>query len=310
MRIIRDYQYIEQHDRGAIAAIGNFDGVHLGHQSIIDVAQKLKISAPLGVLTFEPHPREYFSPGAPAFRLMSATARASRLAKLGVKRLYELNFNKSLASLTPSEFATKVIHQGLGLSHVVIGSDFCFGKARAGTAEDLKKLGVELGFGVTISELIKSNGSAVSSTAIRKALSEGRPHDAAEMLGHWHRIEGPVIRGEQRGRQLGFPTANMSINGIHRPGFGVYAVLVDVLNGSHKGNYQGVASVGIRPMFGNNQPNIETFLFDFSGDLYGATMSVGLIAFLRPEKKFDDIDHLIIQMNDDCKESHKILNLI
>ena len=310
MQIIRDYQYVEPHNRGAIAAIGNFDGVHLGHQSVIDVARKINIDAPLGILTFEPHPREYFAPNAPAFRLMSSTARASRLAKLGIKRLYELNFNKSLASLSPTEFAEKVIHQGLGLSHVVVGSDFCFGKARAGNAQDLKRLGLELGFGVTISKLMKSNDGAISSTAIRNALSEGRPRDAAEMLGHWHRIEGPIMRGEQRGRQLGFPTTNMSIDGLHPPEFGVYAVLADILDGSHQGRYQGVASIGIRPMFGNNQPNIETFLFDFSGDLYGTTMSVGLVEFIRPEAKFDDINHLIVQMNDDCKRSRKILSLL
>ncbi len=307
MRIIRDYTYTTPEDRGASAAIGNFDGVHVGHQSVIDVARKAMPKAPLGILTFEPHPREYFAPDAPPFRLMSPEARASRLAKLGVQRLYELNFNASLASLTPEAFARNVICDGLGLRHVVVGADFCFGKARAGTAEDLARFGSEMGFGVTIAELLESGEATVSSTAIRTALSEGRTRDAAAMLGHWHRIEGPVIGGEQRGRELGYPTANMSIDGLHPPAFGVYAVLVDVLDGPHKGSYHGAASMGVRPMFGENRPNLETFLFDFSGDLYGATLSVGLVEYLRPEETFDGLDALIAQMDADCARARDIL---
>jgi len=310
MRIIRDYTYTNPEDRGASAAIGNFDGVHIGHQSVIDVARQAAPDAPLGILTFEPHPREYFSPDAPPFRLMNPEARASRLAKLGVERLYELNFNASLASLTPEAFARNVICDGLGLRHVVVGSDFCFGKARAGTANDLVHFGTEMGFGVTIAELLESGDATVSSTAIRTALSEGRTRDAAAMLGHWHRIEGPVIGGEQRGRELGYPTANMSIDGLHPPAFGVYAVLVDVLDGPHQGSYHGAASMGVRPMFGQNRPNLETFLFDFSGDLYGATLSVGLVEYLRPEETFDGLDALITQMDADCARARNILEAL
>ncbi|WP_417472655.1 bifunctional riboflavin kinase/FAD synthetase [Leisingera sp.] len=307
MRIVRDYQFVEDQDRGATVAIGNFDGVHLGHQSVIELARKAAPDAPLGVMTFEPHPREYFAPDSPPFRLMRADARAHRLEKLGVARLYELNFNTALSSLTPEEFARDVISKGLGLRHVVVGADFCFGKARAGNAEDLKRFGAQYGFGVTIAPLMEYSEHAVSSTAIRNALSEGRPADAKEMLGHWHRIEGVVIGGEQRGRELGFPTANMSIDGLHQPRFGVYAVLVDVLDGPHKGSYHGAASIGVRPMFGGVVPNIETYLFDFSGDLYGATLSVGLVEFLRPELKFDGLDALIAQMDADCARARDIL---
>ena len=307
MRIIRDYTYTDPQDRGASAAIGNFDGVHIGHQSVIDVARQALPQAPLGILTFEPHPREYFAPDAPPFRLMSPEARASRLAKLGIERLYELNFNASLASLSPEAFARNVICDGLGLRHVVVGADFCFGKARAGTAADLVRFGSKMGFGVTVAELLESGEATVSSTAIRTALSEGRTRDAAAMLGHWHRIEGPVIGGEQRGRELGYPTANMSIDGLHPPAFGVYAVLVDVLDGPHQGSYHGAASMGVRPMFGENRPNIETFLFDFSGDLYGATLSVGLVEYLRPEETFDGLDALITQMDTDCARAREIL---
>ncbi|WP_417712928.1 bifunctional riboflavin kinase/FAD synthetase [Pseudophaeobacter arcticus] len=307
MRIIRDYQFVEQQDRGASVAIGNFDGVHRGHQSVIDLARAAAPDAPLGVMTFEPHPRAFFAPNAPPFRLMSPEARASRLEKLGVERLYQLNFNAALSSLTPEDFARKVISEGLGLTHVVVGADFCFGKGRSGTAADLQRFGAEMGFGVTIAPLMEHSDDTVSSTAIRTALSEGRPRDAAAMLSHWHRIEGEVIGGEQRGRDLGFPTANMSIDGLHPPAFGVYAVLVDVLNGPHQGRYQGAASVGVRPMFDGAHPNIETFLFDFTGNLYGATLSVALVDYLRPEMKFDGLQALIDQMTADCARAREIL---
>jgi len=309
MRIIRDYSYVDAADRGASAAIGNFDGVHLGHRSVIDMARAAaaQIGAPLGVMTFEPHPRQFFAPDAPPFRLMSREARAHRLEKLGVDRLYELNFNAGMSSLSPRDFAQRVIADGLGLKHIVIGADFCFGKGRAGTAQDLVAFGAEMGFGVTIAQLLEGSAGAVSSTAIRNALTEGQPREAAAMLGHWHRIEGRVITGDQRGRELGYPTANMSIDGLHPPRFGVYAVLVDVLEGPHRGSYHGAASMGVRPMFGVNKPNLETFLFDFKGDLYGVPLSVGLVEFLRPEEKFDGLEALITQMDADCARARAIL---
>ncbi len=310
MRIVRDYQYTRPGDRGASVAIGNFDGVHLGHQAVIGLALQAVPTAPLGVLTFEPHPREFFAPDAPSFRLMSAEARTARLEKLGVDVLYQLNFNTAMASLSPREFAERVICKGLGLVNVVVGADFCFGKGRAGTVADLKAFGDEMGFGVTVAELMETDGLVVSSSAIRDALSEGRPRDAAKLLGHWHRIEGEVIGGEQRGRELGYPTANMSIEGLHPPKFGVYAVLVDVRDGPHRGSYHGAASVGVRPMFDGEVPNIETFLFDFTGDLYGATLSVALVEYLRPELKFDGLDGLITQMDADCVTARSILEAL
>ena len=307
MRIVRDYQFVDMADRGASVAIGNFDGVHVGHQSVIDMARAAEPDAPLGILTFEPHPRSYFAPDAPPFRLMGPAARASRLEKLGVERLYELPFNAELAGLTPRAFAHDVLAKGLGLRHVVVGADFCFGKGRAGTAADLQGFGAEMGFGVTVAPLLERSDRTVSSTAIRQALSEGRPQDAATMLGHWHRIEGPVIGGEQRGRKLGYPTANMSVDGLHLPAFGVYAVLFDVLDGPHVGAYHGVASLGVRPMFGVNTPNLETFVFDFSGDLYGASVSVALVAHLRGEENFASVEALIEQMDRDSAKARSIL---
>lgn len=312
MRIIRDYTYVTDADRGASVAIGNFDGVHVGHRAVIGMAREAgaAIGAPLGVMTFEPHPRQYFAPDAPPFRLMSREAKAHRLEKLGVQRLYELNFNAALSGLTPEDFAAKVIVGGLGLRHVVVGADFCFGRGRKGSVSDLQRFGDQMGFGVTVATLIEGDTGEVSSTAIRQALSDGRPRDAAAMLGHWHRIEGRVIGGDQRGRELGYPTANMSIDGLHPPKFGVYAVLVDVLEGPHKGRYHGAASCGVRPMFNGAKPNLETYIFDFKGDLYGTPLSIGLVDYLRPELKFDGLDGLIAQMDADCAQARAILGAL
>ena len=307
MEIIRDYQFVTASDQGATAAIGNFDGVHLGHLSVIDMARAALPDAPLGVVTFEPHPREYFAPDAPPFRLMGAEARAHQLQKIGVDKLYELGFDAALSGLSPRAFAQEVIVDGLGLRHVVVGADFRFGKARAGTAEQLQAFGAEMGFGVTIAPLIAKGPDTVSSTAIRNALTEARPRDAAAMLGHWHRVEGPILHGEKRGRELGYPTANMSIDGLHPPAFGVYAVLVDVLEGPQAGRYHGVASLGVRPMFGENKANLETFIFDFKGDLYGKHVSVALVDHLRGEEKFDSLEALITQMDADSAQARSIL---
>ena len=287
--------------------MGNFDGVHLGHRAVIDLARG---PAPLGIITFEPHPREYFAAEPHPFRLMSAESRANRLAKLGVQHLYELPFGPELSALTAEDFARDVLALGLGISHVVVGADFCFGKGRKGKVADLQALGIKYGFQVTVADLVTHGDKAISSTAIRTALSEGHPRDAAAMLGHWHRIDGEVIHGEKRGRELGYPTANMSVAGLHLPRLGVYAVLVDVLTGPQKGSYHGAASLGVRPMFGENTPNLETYLFDFKGDLYGQHLSVAFVDFLRPELKFTGLPALIDQMAADCTKARQILTAL
>ena len=290
--------------RGASVAMGNFDGVHLGHQSVIDLARGRE---PLGIITFEPHPREIFAPDAAPFRLMNAEAREHRLAKLGVERLYELPFGPELAGMDPETFARDVLARGLGVAHVTVGGDFRFGKGRAAGTAELIALGRDLGFDVTVAPLLHIDGIEVSSTNIRKALAEGRVRDAAKMLGHLHRIEGAVMHGDKRGRGLGFPTANMSVARLHLPKLGVYAVKVDVLTGPQAGAYFGAASLGVRPMFGENAPNLETFLFDFEGDLYGQHLSVALVEYLRPEMKFDGLPALMKQMAADCETAREIL---
>jgi riboflavin kinase / FMN adenylyltransferase len=308
MQIHKHWQGLDPSARGASVAMGNFDGIHLGHQAVIDLARPQgPPNSPLGVICFEPHPREYFTPLAAPFRLTNAETRGNRLAKLGVRQLYELPFNEAMATMTPAEFARDVLAEGLGIAHIVVGEDFCFGKGRSGTALDLLGLGRELGFGVTIAPIKQIDGIDISSTAIRIALAEGRPRDAAAMLGHWHRIDGEVIHGEKRGRELGYPTANMSVKGLHLPKLGVYAVKIDVLTGAQAGSYFGAASLGVRPMFGENKPNLETFIFDFTGDLYGHHVSVGLVDYLRPEMKFDGLPGLMDQMARDCAEARAIL---
>ncbi len=305
MKRFHDFRGLAASDRGAAVAMGNFDGVHLGHQSVLALAHAAaaELGAPFGVVSFEPHPRRFFAPDAPAFRLMTADARARRLEKLGVEVLYELSFDAALASLSPEEFARTVLADGLGARHVVAGADFRFGKGRAGDVAQLKALGAGLGFAVTAAPLVSDAQGDYSSTAIRAALAEGRPEEAARILGHWHRIEGAVQHGEKRGRELGYPTANLRLDGLHLPRFGVYAAQVDVLDGPHRGRYAGAASIGVRPTFGLNAPNLEVYLLDFDGDLYGAELSVALVAFLRPELKFDAVEPLIARMRSDVAEA-------
>jgi riboflavin kinase/FMN adenylyltransferase len=309
MQRFHDFRGLRPGDRGAAVAMGNFDGVHLGHQSVLALAHAAaaELDARFGVVTFEPHPRSFFAPDAPPFRLMTKTTRAHRLEKLGVELLYELPFDARLAGLTPEAFARDVLAAGLGVRHVVVGGDFRFGKGRAGSAADLKALGAALGFGVTVAPLVSGAEGDFSSTAIRRALAEGRPEAAARVLGHWHRIEGEVGHGDKRGKALGFPTANLSLEGLHPPRFGIYAALVDVLTGPHRGRYLGAVSIGVRPTFGDNLPNLEVHLLDFDGDLYGAELSVALVAYLRPELKFDDIEALVARMRRDVAEARERL---
>ncbi|MEM8571144.1 MAG: bifunctional riboflavin kinase/FAD synthetase [Pseudomonadota bacterium] len=309
MRRHQGYLGIAAEDRGAAAAIGNFDGVHLGHQAVLDLARDVaqQNNVPFGVVTFEPHPRCVFNPKAAPFRLMTATARAHRLEKLGVEQLYELKFDLDLAGLSAEDFLRQVLVEGLGLTHLIAGADFRFGQNRAGDIGLIRDLEPQLGLGVTEAPIISGPSGHYSSTAIRDALTQGDPQEAAKMLGHWHRIEGAVQHGDKRGRVLGFPTINLWLDELHLPRFGVYAVSVDVLSGPHQGRYDGCASIGARPTFGENRPNLEVFILDFSGDLYGEGVSVALMAFQRPELRFDGADALIAQMQLDVAETRRTL---
>jgi riboflavin kinase/FMN adenylyltransferase len=304
MKIYQHWQGVAPNDRGASVAMGNFDGLHLGHQHVIGLAAA---HAPLGVITFEPHPRSYFAPQSGPFRLMNAQTRANRLARLDVQTLFELPFDATLAGLTPPDFVDQVLAGGLGVAHVTVGVDFCFGKGRKGSAADLARLGAAHGITVHLADLLQAGDQEISSTRIRAALSAGDTIAARDMLGHWHRIDGAVIHGEKRGRELGYPTANMDVTDLHLPRAGVYAVLVDVLTGPQQCRYHGAANLGIRPMFGENRPNLETNLFDFDGDLYGQHLSIAFVEWLRGEENFPSLDTLITQMHADCDHARHIL---
>ncbi len=310
MRIIRSP---EPGDRARAIAIGNFDGVHRGHRAVIAATAKIAEARglSLSVLTFEPHPRQFFSPDAPAFRLTREALKLRRLEACGVEEAIVLPFNRDLASLSPEAFAGDILANGLGAGHVATGEDFHFGAKRAGDLAMLQRLGAQYGFsaeGVAPVGLDQTgDGERFSSSAVRDALQNADPEAAARILGDWHRIEGVVEKGDQRGRTLGFPTANQSLDGVLTPSFGIYAVMAEVLDGPHAGAYPGVASLGMRPTFDKTVPNFETFLFDFSGDLYGATLSVSLCAWIRPELKFEGIEPLVVQMKQDEAEARAIL---
>ena len=309
MRIVRDHTSVSEKDRGAVVAIGNFDGVHRGHQSVIGLAeqQAALLGKTFGVITFEPHPRQFFKPGGSQFRLMSAGAKARRLALLDVAVLYELSFGRELAQMPADVFVSQVLVNGLEVAGVVAGEDFRFGRGRQGTVDSLAELSRRHGFALATAPILEDSGRALSSTSVRQALSEGRVRQAAEILGHWHRIEGVVIKGEQRGRELGFPTANVDLTGLHPPRLGVYSVLADILTGGHKGRYKGVASIGVRPTFGANPLNLEMYFFGLEADIYGEEISVALIEFQRPEIAFANVRDLVEQMKRDCDQSRTVL---
>ena len=309
MRIIRDDAPVPERFRNSASAIGNFDGVHLGHKSVIDIARKKASAAgrPHGVVTFEPHPRQFFDSQAKAFRLMNAEIRARRMSALGVEVLFELTFDAALSQLTAEEFSKDILACKLGISHAVAGHDFRYGKGRVGNSSTLFADGERFGFGVTIAPMIEVSGFEISSTAARNALLEGKPGKAMRILGHPHCIEGIVERGEQRGRTLGFPTANLSIGGLHQPLPGIYAIKAEILTGSFKGRLTGAASLGTNPTFGSNPLRLEVYLFDFSGDIYGQNLSVELVEYIRPEIAFRTRDELVKKMEQDCEAARAVL---
>ena len=309
MHIVRNNDDVPRECLGATVAIGNFDGVHIGHLSVlnrvIEAARDFGCAA--GVTTFEPHPRQFFQPARPAFRLMTHESRARRLQMLGFDVVFEITFDARLASATAEEFSYSVLAERLGIFHAIVGADFRFGKARASDAGDLTRFGDRFGFGVTVLPLAVDGDTEYSSTAVRNALAAGHVRKATSILGHHHRIEGHVIHGEKRGRDLGFPTANLSLKDLFVPAHAVYAVSVDVIDGEHAGTYGGVASIGTRPTFGAGVPILEVHVFGFEGDLYGNRISVALVDYLRPEIRFDSVGELTEAMRMDCVRSREAL---
>ena len=306
MYLIPDNQSLPAGIKGAVVAIGNFDGVHLGHQKLIEAAeqQAKKLAKPLGVLTFEPHPRSLFRPDEPVFRLSSPAWKARLLKGLGVQYLDVANFDLELASLEAEEFVSKTLVDRLAVSHVVTGYDFHFGRGRKGSPDTMRALGKQYGFGVTIVEQVKDDSGVApySSSAIRTALRRGHVQTAASQLGHWWSIMGTVVRGDQRGRTIGFPTVNIALDPGCEPHEGIYAVRVRPADKTSNTVWNGAGYIGYRPTFETERLFLEVFIFDFDGDLYDQELIVEFIDFIRPDKKFDGVDELLVQMKADCEE--------
>ena len=297
--------------RGAVVAIGNFDGIHRGHKAVIARALALaaRLGRPCAVCTFEPHPADFFARGPLLYRLTPEASKAEALSRLGVDGMIVLPFDERLAGLPAEQFVQTMLVDKLGIAAAVVGYDFHFGRGRAGTPAFLAEAGRRLGFTVEIIDKITKDPdgdiAAVSSTAIRDALAKGDVAQAAHLLGHDHFVVGEVVHGQKLGRTLGFPTANMRLDPSSRLAHGIYAVLVHG-EGLKAG---GVASYGRRPTFDNGPPLLETFLFDFEGDLYGRTLRVDFVAWIRGEEKFDGIDDLIRAMRVDEAKARIALEL-
>ena len=312
MRVYRHFDGLAPQHRGGVIAIGNFDGVHRGHRAVIEEAARIARdkAAPWGVLTFEPHPRSVFNPATPPFRLTPFHLKSRLIEELGADFLVVLHFDIEFSRRTAEAFVQDVLVGGLGVRHVVSGFDFVFGHQRKGTTKFLEAEGAARGFGTTgIGKVVDETGEVVSSTRIRIHLAEGRPRDAARLLGRPFEIEGRVVSGDRRGRTIGFPTANVMLESTTYTLFGVYAIraAIDEGSGSPPVWHDGVANLGYRPTFGGTTPVLETFIFDFAEDIYGKHLRVALIDFIRPEKKFEGPAQLVAQIKDDCDEAQRRL---
>lgn len=305
MDVFQGYDHVPPGARGASVAIGNFDGVHKGHQALIARvrAEAARLGIRAGAVVFEPHPREFFQPARPLFTLTPLPQKLKLLEIYGVEITFVLPFAHELAQMSSEEFVERVLVAGLGVAHIVIGYDFLFGKGRAGNAQQLVELGKAFGFGVSVVPPIGSGGEVYSSSAVRAELAQGDVEGAAEMLGHRWKVEGIVQGGARRGTGLGYPTANIALGRGAALAHGIYAVHVD-FEGQR---YQGAAYLGTRPTFDDGSPVLEVFLFDFDGDLYGRRIEVEFVEFLRGDRKFDSLEALKAQMDIDCARASEVL---
>lgn len=314
LRVLHHWRGLAEADKGAALALGSFDGVHKGHQTVIAdaAAAAARLGAPLGVISFEPHPRMHFRPDAPPFRLMNPHQLARTLDGLGVERLYLLPFGMEMAEFSDRDFVREVLVGGLGVRHVAVGFDITFGKGRTGDPELMRRYGEEFGFSVSVAEAAGDDDGKFSSTAARDALREGRPEQAAEVLGRPFAIEGVVQKGRQLGRQLGFPTANVPLGDYVTPKFGVYATRTRLKDGRER---SGVANIGVNPTTGLVDARLEVWMFDFDEDIYGEVIETDLIAFLRPEVTFRDaagafdVPAMVKQVHEDARQAKAILGV-
>ncbi len=305
MKVLRDGEIPLDSLKGASLAIGNFDGVHRGHQAVLEAAKREAAArnAPAGVVTFEPHPRQFFQPDRPLFRLTPLDVKLELFSALDLDLAVVLTFDQALAALTAEAFVRDILVNRLAMGHAVIGFDFFFGRGRGGDPDVMRALGRKYGFGVTVVEAVGDAHNTFSSSRIREFLASGNPRAAAEMLGYWWRVSGVVHGGAKRGMGLGFPTANLSLDPSQELCHGIYAVRVYV-DGKM---YHGAAYLGTRPTFDNGPPVLEAFLFDFSGDLYGKRIAVEFIDYVRGDAKFDSPEELKAQIAKDCETAKAIL---
>lgn len=310
MRIIRSWNDVSHPLKGGVVALGNFDGLHLGHQAVLgkamDVAKMNGV--PAAVMTFEPHPRAFFKPDQEAFRLCPFRMKARLIAAMGIDYLYAQAFDQKFSERTAENFVEDILVGGLGISHIVVGYDYVFGHKRSGNVDVLKELSAQHGFGVTSVEEMKLNGGArFSSTNIRNYLKDGRCSEAAKLLGRYWEIEGRVEQGDKRGRLLGFPTANLPYKNYVHPKKGVYAVRAGIDRGAETSWHDGVANFGNRPTFDKTDILLEVHLLGASMDLYGKHLRVALVEHIRAERKFDGLDALKAQISKDCETARGLL---
>lgn len=307
IQVIPGWRDLPETAHGAAVAIGAFDGVHRGHTAVIAAAADAasRLNAPLGVVSFDPHPRRWFQPDAAPFRLMTTAQMARALEPLGVERLHLIAFDADMAALSDRQFAEVVLAKGLGIRHAAVGFDFTFGRGRTGSPQALQTYGEGLGFTVSMTPRVDDvTGLKLSSSAVREALHAGDMARAAAILGRPFAIEGVVVHGDKRGRTIGVPTANVRLGDYMRPAYGVYATRTRLPDGRV---IDGVANLGIRPMFETPEPLLEVWLFDFDGDLYGQTVETELVAFLRGEMSFDGLEALKAQIDKDARHARALL---
>jgi riboflavin kinase/FMN adenylyltransferase len=303
--VIRDEEVSDAALRGVVMAIGNFDGVHRGHRAVIATAcaRARRLRKPAAALTFEPHPRSYFLPQEDIFRLTDERSKLRLLAATGLDGAVVLHFDAALARLSAAEFISRILCGRFAVSGVAIGFDFHFGLNRAGSPDYLTEEGARLGFAVDIVPPYEHDGRMVRSGLIRAALAAGRIRDANELLGYPWFVSAEVVHGDKRGRELGFPTANLRLDPGCGLAHGIYAVRVEASGR----RYDGVASFGRRPTFGDGGVLLEAFLFDFSGDIYGRIIDIAFIDWIRPELRFAGAEDLVAQMHDDCRAAREAL---
>lgn len=308
MEVIRGWRDVPASAQDAAFAIGNFDGVHRGHQAVLREAKRIADAEGrrAGAVLFEPHPREFFEPERPFFRLTPLPLKLELLRALGLDQTVVIAFDQTLASVSADAFARDVIAGGLRAAHVVVGYDFTYGKGRTGSTEALTQLGRELGFSVDVVAPMGTDGITFSSSQVREHLRAGDMQEAARQLGYWWRVVGTVERGAGRGKGLGFPTVNLALGEGQDVAHGIYALRVQ----QGKRRYQAAGYVGTRPTFGAGQPLIEAYLLDFEGDLYGQDIEIEFIAQLRGDQTFTSADALAAQMDADCDAARAVLATI